>query len=133
MVRTEDGSVRLPLNVAPDLSAHPGREHVAFACRDILTLARRAREAGLGFLPVPENYYEDLAARFDLPDSRLGTLRELDLMYDRDERGEFLHFYTRTVGQVFFEVVQRLDGYDGYGGPDAPVRLAAQARLADGL
>ena len=28
---------------------------------------------------------------------------------------------------------KRLDGYDGYGGPDAPVRLAAQARLADGL
>lgn len=133
VVRTEDGSVRLPLNVAPDLSAHPGRGHVAFACRDILALARRAREAGLGFLPVPQNYYEDLAARFDLPASRLADLRELDLMYDRDERGEFLHFYTRTVGQVFFEVVQRLDGYDGYGGPDAPVRLAAQARLADGL
>lgn len=117
VVRTEDGSVRLPLNVAPDLSAHPGREHVAFACRDILTLARRARKAGLGFLPVPENYYEDLAARFDLPTSRLGTLRELDLMYDRDERGEFLHFYTphRRAGVL-------------RGGP-APGRLRRLRRL----
>ena len=41
-------------------------------------------------------------------------------------RGDFLHFYTETVGGVFFEVVERRGGYDGYGAPNAPVRLAAQ-------
>ena len=40
--------------------------------------------------------------------------------------GEFVHFYTATVGEVFFEVVQRRGGYDGYGAANAPVRLAAQ-------
>jgi 4-hydroxyphenylpyruvate dioxygenase len=30
------------------------------------------------------------------------------------------------VGEVFFEVVQRRAGYDGYGAVNAPVRLAAQ-------
>ena len=30
---------------------------------------------------------------------------------------------------MFFEVVQRLGEYDGYGADNAPVRLAAQARL----
>ena len=30
---------------------------------------------------------------------------------------------------MFFEVVQRTDDYDGYGADNAPVRLAAQARL----
>ena len=37
-----------------------------------------------------------------------------------------MHFYTATVGAVFFEVVQRSGGYDGYGAANAPVRLAAQ-------
>ena len=37
-----------------------------------------------------------------------------------------MHFYTATVGEVFFEVVQRNGGYDGYGAANAPVRLAAQ-------
>jgi 4-hydroxyphenylpyruvate dioxygenase len=80
-------------------------------------------------LPVPSNYYEDLAARFGLDEAFLAELREHDVMYDRDGGGEFLHFYTRTVGTVFFEVVERRGGYDGYGAGSAPVRLAAQYDL----
>jgi 4-hydroxyphenylpyruvate dioxygenase len=30
---------------------------------------------------------------------------------------------------VFFEVVQRISGYDGYGEVNAPVRMAAHRRL----
>ena len=48
------------------------------------------------------------------------------MLYDRDDHGDFTHFYTATVGSVFFEVVQRRGGYDGYGATNAPVRLAAQ-------
>lgn len=125
-----DGAVRLPLNVAPDLAAGPGAEHVAFSCTDVVGLARRARDAGLAFLPVPANYYEDLRARYGLPEDRLAELAELDLMYERDAEGAFLHFYTRRVGRVFLEVVQRIGGYQGYGGTNAPVRLAAQDRLS---
>ena len=58
----------------------------------------------------------------------MAELRELGLLYDRDEHGELLHFYTGTLGGVFFEVLERLDGYRGYGAADAPVRLAPQYR-----
>jgi 4-hydroxyphenylpyruvate dioxygenase len=75
---------------------------------------------------VPDNYYADLQARFGLDDDRLSELSELDLLYDRDGAGEFVHFYTRTFGNVFFEVVERRRAYDGYGAPNAPVRLASQ-------
>jgi 4-hydroxyphenylpyruvate dioxygenase len=85
------------------------------------------------FLPIPANYYDDLAARFGLDEQFLGLLREHQLLYDRDATGEFLHFYTRRIGRMFFEVVQRIDGYDGYGADSAPVRLAAQSRLDEGL
>ncbi|WP_245567081.1 hypothetical protein [Nocardia vinacea] len=47
-------------------------------------------------------------------------------MYDRDERGEFYHLYTEILGsRVFFEVVQRVRGYAGFGAVNAPVRMSA--------
>lgn len=67
-------------------------------------------------------------ARFDLAPDAVAELREHGLLYDRDERGEFLHFYTATLGEVFVEVVERRGDYRGFGAPNAPVRLAAQYR-----
>ena len=134
---SSDGAVRLALNIAPMGLEQPGPrggseypQHVAFACSDVVALARRARQRGLDFLPVPANYYEDLQARFRLDGELLENLQSLNLLYDRDEDGEFLHFYTATAGNVFFEVVERRARYDGYGAPNAPVRLAAQYQRA---
>jgi 4-hydroxyphenylpyruvate dioxygenase len=45
----------------------------------------------------------------------VAQLHELGLLYDREAGGEFVHFYTAAVGEVFFEVVQRPGGYDGHG------------------
>ncbi len=127
VMRTCDGSVRLPLNVAPAILDHAVLpQHIAFSCTDVAALAERARSQGLPFLPVPGNYYEDLAARYDLSSDSIERLRGLNLLYDRDGSGEFVHFYTGTIGEVFLEFVQRRDGYDGYGASNAPVRLAAQ-------
>jgi 4-hydroxyphenylpyruvate dioxygenase len=102
------------------------QEHIAFAVDDLVATARTAKDRGLDFLQIPENYYEDLDARFGLDPAFLATLRELNLLYDRDADGEFLHFYTATVGSVFFEMVERRGAYDGYGAPNAPVRHAVQ-------
>ena len=78
-------------------------------------------------LPIPANYYDDLGARFPLDDARLGQLRELNVLYDRDEGGEFLHAYTDGFhGRFFFEVVQRIGGYTGFGAANASMRMAAQ-------
>jgi 4-hydroxyphenylpyruvate dioxygenase len=92
----------------------------------VVAAARRFREAGGHLLPIPANYYDDLAARFDLSEGELAAYRELGILYDRDEHGVFRHCYTHTVGRVFFELVQRDGGYRGYGAQNAPVRLAAQ-------
>lgn len=134
VMRSHDGSIRLALNLLPaGLDAEGDLpQHIAFACEDIVAVARAARARGLRTLPVPANYYEDIAARFGLDADLVDVLRSLDLLYDRDEQGEFLHFYTETVGDVFFEVVERRDGYDGYGAPNAPVRLAAQLARTTG-
>ncbi|GAA4057437.1 bifunctional sugar phosphate isomerase/epimerase/4-hydroxyphenylpyruvate dioxygenase family protein [Streptomyces shaanxiensis] len=125
-VTNADGSVRIALSVgaAPtDDTVHA--QHIALATDDVVAAARRFREAGGRLLPIPVNYYDDLAARYEFADGELETYRELGILYDRDAHGEFRHCYTVTVGRVFFELVQR-DGYRGYGAQNAPVRLSAQ-------
>ncbi|MBT2225544.1 bifunctional sugar phosphate isomerase/epimerase/4-hydroxyphenylpyruvate dioxygenase family protein [Nonomuraea sp. NEAU-A123] len=120
---SEDGALRMVLNINQVGAQHIPWQHIALACDDIVATAHRLRAAHPGLLlPVPANYYDDLAARYDAPPE----LRELGLLYDRDEHGEFLHLYTITAGRVFFEIVQRVGDYQGYGAANAPVRLAAQ-------
>ncbi|MFF8014961.1 TIM barrel protein [Streptomyces sp. NPDC007929] len=126
-VTNPDGSVRIALTVgaAPtDDTVHA--QHIALATDDVVAVARRFQETGGTLLPVPANYYDDLAARFEFADGELENYRDLGILYDRDDHGVFRHCYTRTVGRVFFELVQRDGGYRGYGAANAPVRLAAQ-------
>jgi 4-hydroxyphenylpyruvate dioxygenase len=85
------------------------------------------RDAGAPILRIPDNYYEDLDARFDLDPALLNVLRELGVLYDHRPEGELLHFYSAHVGgRLFFEVLERRGAYDGYGAANSPVRMAAQ-------
>ena len=120
VMRTDDGAIRIPLNVVPPVLDAAGLpQHIAFGCRDVTALARQARDRGLQLLPVGS-----------VDPDRVSELRELRLLYDRDEHGEFVHFYTVTIGELFVELVERRNSYDGYGATNAPIRLAAQRRLS---
>ncbi|MDB4971636.1 MAG: 3-keto-5-aminohexanoate cleavage protein, partial [Myxococcales bacterium] len=104
-----------------------GVHHAAFATDDIHRTLERLAAAGAQTLPIPANYYDDLQAKWDLDDPMLDQLRQLNLLYDRDENGDFLHAYTGTFeDRFFFEIVQRR-GYRGFGAVNAGVRMAAQA------
>lgn len=107
----------------------PDPQHVAFATPDIVASARAMRARGAPLLRIPDNYYDDLDARLVPPPELLATMREHGILYDRDAAGEFFHVYTELVGsRVFFEVVQRVSGYRGFGAVSAPVRMAAHRR-----
>jgi 4-hydroxyphenylpyruvate dioxygenase len=126
-VTNPDGSVRIALSVGAAPTEHGApAQHIALAIEDVVAAARRFRDSGGQLLRMPANYYDDLAARFDVTEGELETYQDLGILYDRDAGGEFRHCYTRTVGRVFFELVQREPGYRGYGAQNAPVRLAAQ-------
>ena len=75
------------------------------------------------------NYYDDLGARFGLDEAALSRMKASNILYDEDAGGRYFQFYSRRrSSEVFFEFVQRLDGYDGYGAPNAPFRISAQKR-----
>jgi len=141
VVRSPDHSVSIVLNgsqSAKTLSSRflseffgAGVQHIAFASDDIFATVTALRANGLQMLPIPENYYDDLEARFDLDQSLLARLRENNVMYERNEEGEFFQVYTQPFAErFFFEIVQRKAGYAGFGASNAPIRLAAQTRLA---
>jgi len=98
---------------------------------DIFGFVARARARGVEFLPIPDNYYDDLAARYDLDAALLADMRKLGILYDRVKDGEFFQIYTQDFkDRFFFEIVQRRN-YDLFGAANTPVRLAAQARLQE--
>ena len=136
-----DGSLRFVLNGSQAqrtlssrfVSEHfgSGVQHIAFSAPDIFAAVSAMRAAGLSFLDIPENYYEDLEARHGLDPELIDRLREHHILYDRDGETEFLQVYTHVFAQrFFFEIVERRGGYAGFGAVNAPVRLAAQAREA---
>ena len=109
-----------------------GVQHIAFATGDIFAAAEAIRAGGLELLPIPGNYYDDLEGRVTLEPETLDRMRALGILYDEDDGGRYFQLYTRAFQErFFFEIVQR-DGYGGFGAPNAPIRLAAQARLARG-
>ncbi|HYZ21156.1 MAG TPA: TIM barrel protein [Rhodopila sp.] len=134
-------AVRLPLNASEGRETSTGRflttfsgagvQHIAMASDDIVAGLERLAERGARFLPIPGNYYDDIAARWGLDDERLAVLRRHNILYDRDDDGEFLHAYTDPFqDRFFFEIVQRIGGYQQYGALNASVRMAAQAKRA---
>jgi len=82
-------------------------------------------------LPIPENYYVDLAARYDLAPDLLERMQAHGVLYDRTKDGEFFHIYTRAFeDRFFFEIVER-HNYDLFGAANTPIRLAAEASLTE--
>jgi 4-hydroxyphenylpyruvate dioxygenase len=82
---------------------------------------------GQNFLEISNNYYDDIEARFGLNYKFCKKLQELNILYDEDEYGSFLQIYTHIFNDTFFfEFVERIDGYQGYGANNALFRIAAQ-------
>lgn len=139
-VNSPDGSIRVPLTVSQAQGTLPGRflsefrggvQQIAFASHDILASVDELKARGLPLLRIPPNYYDDLETRFDLEPEFVEALRSRNILFDRNDGGDFLHAYTDTfAGRFFFEIVERRDDYQRYGEANAGVRLAAQSAQA---
>jgi len=128
-LRPAAGDLRFVLNVEEGRPSSPpfGLNQVAFRCADVVSTVESMRALGLPLMPVPENYYVDLDARFALKPDLLDLLRGHHLLYDRVGHAELLHAYTPVLATGFYvELLERRGGYDGYGSASTHVRLAAQ-------
>lgn len=135
VVENASGSLRLTLNGAENrrtLAGHfiaerfgSGIQHLAFHTEDIFATAAALRANGFEPLSISPNYYGDIEARFGLDPDLTERLKADNILYDRDDHGEYFQLYSTTFGEgFFFEIVQR-SGYRGYGAANAIFRIAA--------
>ncbi len=133
------GDVRITLNGSETHRTFAGQfladnfgapvQHVALATDDIFHAA--ATMAGNGFesLEIPANYYDDLRARFDLDEALIEKMKSANILYDRDDGGEYFQFYSQPFfSGFFFEILQRKGNYKGFGARNARIRIAAQKK-----
>ncbi len=93
-----------------DFYGGPGIQHVAISTNDIVATVRALRRNGVQFLETPASYYDALAARVGSIDESIATLRELNILVDRDDRGYMLQIFTKPLQDrptLFFEIIQR--------------------------
>ena len=135
VVENRDGSLRITMNGAENrrtLAGHfiaekfgSGIQHLAFRSTDIFKTAEALRANGFHTLPISPNYYDDVEARFGLEPQLTERMKAENILYDRDEHGEYFQLYSGTFTEgFFFEIVERR-GYRGYGAPNAIFRIAA--------
>lgn len=138
VVQNASGALRITLNGAENrrtLAGHfiaekfgSGVQHLAFHTDDIFATAAALRKNGFKPLHISPNYYDDLEARFGLDPELTERLKADNILYDRDEHGEYFQLYSPTYGEgFFFEIVERRD-YRGYGAANAIFRIAALKR-----
>lgn len=136
-VNSPDASIRIPLTVSQAQDTNPGRflsefrggiQQIAFESSDIFASVDELTARGLPLLRIPGNYYDDLEARFDLEPDFITAIRSRNILFDRNDAGDFLHAYTDTFsGRFFFEIVERRGDYQRFGEINAGIRLSAQA------
>ncbi len=122
------GKVRIPINEPTDSKSQiqeyldlyhgEGVQHIAVASDDIYTSVEALHSAGIGFMDVPDSYYEAVDRRLPWHKEDLQRLRRNRILIDgaaETEGGLLLQIFTRTViGPIFFEIIQR-KGHPGFG------------------
>ena len=139
VIETADGALRVVLNGSQSQRTQSSRFLTGSSARACSTSPSRpttssarcrrcARPAAP--LPIPENYYDDLEARSGLPAERLDVLRENGILWDRDGEGEFCR-PTRAASSSCSSSSwsSGAAAIAASARPNAPIRLAAQARL----
>jgi 4-hydroxyphenylpyruvate dioxygenase len=95
----------------------PGVQHLALTTDDIVASVQAMQAAGVEFLATPDSYYDALGSWVGDTRVDLATLREYNILADRDEDGYLLQIFTKPVQDrptVFFELIER-HGSEGFG------------------
>lgn len=116
---TNSSCAGLQVHAANSFAAGSDMHMIALHTNDIFIALESIQETSLLCSP-PEKYYEDLQYKYGLKDDYVTQLKDGNVMYEKTlGGGELLSVFTRTVNMdgagVYFQIVQRKDGYEGVG------------------
>jgi 4-hydroxyphenylpyruvate dioxygenase len=124
-----EGKIKLPINEPAtgkrksqieeylEYYGSPGVQHIALTSEDIVSTVESMRDAGIGFLAIPANYYEDALKRVPEIEGQVEALQRNGILVDKDEEGYLLQIFTHIAQDrptVFYEVIER-HGARGFG------------------
>jgi 4-hydroxyphenylpyruvate dioxygenase len=123
-----DGKVRIPINESSDDKSQiaeylqqyrgEGIQHIALFTADIYKTVEGLRANRVGFLDVPDTYYEMIDERLPGHGEDIERMRANRILIDGDPETRqrlLLQIFTETnVGPIFFEIIQR-KGNEGFG------------------
>jgi 4-hydroxyphenylpyruvate dioxygenase len=129
VVTSGDGRIKFPINEPAEgrrrsqideyleFYEGPGAQHIALTTRDIVGTVAELRRRGVGFLSIPDTYYEDVPERVPEVAEMRDDLRRQGILVDHDDEGYLLQIFTKPLGDrptIFFEIIER-HGARGFG------------------
>ena len=145
VVASGNGRIKFPINEPAegkrksqideylDFYEGAGAQHIAVATRDIVGTVAELRRRGVGFLEIPDAYYDEVPARVPEVAGQIDDLRRQGILVDHDDEGYLLQIFTKPVGDrptVFFEVIER-HGATGFGAGNFKALFEAIEREQD--
>lgn len=141
-ISSPEGEVRLNLNGSNNSQTIAGSfmtnktgssiQHIAFNTDDIFETVNILSENKFPFLQIDKKYYSQLQNKYDLDEKTLNSLKKNNILYDKNEFGEFFQIYSEPIFTgFFFEIVQRKQNYKGYGEPNATHRIKSLQNYYD--
>jgi 4-hydroxyphenylpyruvate dioxygenase len=88
----------------------PGVQHLGLLTNDIIHAVRTLQLSGIDFMRTPATYYDALSHRVSGIREDITTLRELNILVDRDEWGYLLQIFAKPLHNrptCFIELIQR--------------------------
>jgi 4-hydroxyphenylpyruvate dioxygenase len=101
-----------------DYHVTAGVQHLGLGTADIVKSVTALAEAGVEFLPIPEDHYANLPPQATKCGLDRATLEKNHILVDGDDKGCLLQAYTRQVVDrptLFLELIQR-QGAESFGG-----------------
>jgi 4-hydroxyphenylpyruvate dioxygenase len=145
VVASGDGRIKFPINEPAngrrksqideylEFYEGPGAQHIAVATRDIVGTVAELRRRGVGFLTIPDSYYEEIPERVPEVADQLEDLHAQGILVDHDDEGYLLQIFTKPVGDrptVFLEIIER-HGATGFGAGNFKALFEAIEREQD--
>ena len=141
-ISSPEGEVRLNLNGSNNSQTIAGSfmtnktgssiQHIAFNTDDIFETVNILSENKFPFLQIDKKYYSQLQNKYDLDEKTLNNLKSNNILYDKNEFGEFFQIYSEPIFTgFFFEIVQRKQNYKGYGESNATHRIKSLQNYYD--
>ena len=141
-ISSPEGEVRLNLNGSNNSQTIAGSfmtnktgssiQHIAFNTDDIFETVNILSENKFPFLQIDKKYYTQLQNKYNLDNKTLNNLKRNNILYDKNEFGEFFQIYSEPIFTgFFFEIVQRKQNYKGYGESNATHRIKSLQNYYD--